>query len=158
MPFTWDLLDALIAIKSAWAKVTQTTIANVYRRVGFVRPVPAEEAVQPEALDEPVEQVEFRNIWDRMNEIFPVPAVEDYINFDDDYPECREQLTDEQIVDTVQSSLPDAEEEDSDMQEEEIRSTPTLKDAFSALDTIRRYIVSVEAFQAGSKLLSTLSK
>ncbi|XP_041460886.1 tigger transposable element-derived protein 4-like [Lytechinus variegatus] len=36
-PFKWDLLDAILALKAAWAKVTPATIANIYQSVGFVR-------------------------------------------------------------------------------------------------------------------------
>ena len=73
VPFKWDLLDAVHAVKSAWNHVSAECIANVYRKVGFVVSTSTDddEVGDPfaglEEDDDPLAgpERELRNIWDR---------------------------------------------------------------------------------------------
>ena len=66
-PFSWNILDAVIALKSAWARVTPQTITNCYRKAGFVL-VNQTDEVNPDSVpnepaeNEPEDTDEFRNI------------------------------------------------------------------------------------------------
>ncbi|XP_071497446.1 tigger transposable element-derived protein 4-like [Diadema antillarum] len=98
IPFKWDLLDAIIALKTAWNKVSQQTIANVYRHVGFVLPCEQVEEDGDRGEEGGVEDAqEFRGIWERLGDLFPLPAMEKYIDVDATDTGV-ELLTDDQIV------------------------------------------------------------
>ncbi|XP_041469439.1 tigger transposable element-derived protein 4-like [Lytechinus variegatus] len=161
-PFKWDFLDANLALKAAWAKVTPATIVNIYQSVGFVcldvedgDQVSDDEAPHEPAHEDPAHEAphpipnpretnrEFRNIWDRLTDILAnVPPLDDYIDVDNNI-ECHEELTDAEIVASIKTS-PEDPEEDPVEDESSVTDPPTLKQAFAAIDTIRRYNLANE--------------
>uniref|UniRef100_A0A8C4X0K6 DDE-1 domain-containing protein n=1 Tax=Eptatretus burgeri TaxID=7764 RepID=A0A8C4X0K6_EPTBU len=155
IPFKWDLLDALIAAKTAWGKVSNATIANCFRSVGFVNAEDADRStheVDEESDDDHGNQ--FCNIWERLAEIFgsdAMPSLEKYINVDAELG-STEQMTDAEIVDSVKNVSDDTGDVDNvdivdleDSGETYIpNAPPTIREAFSTLDVMRRYCLSVE--------------
>jgi len=152
IPFKWDLLDALIAAKTAWGKVSNATIANCFRSVGFVNADRSAHEVDEESDDDHGNQ--FRNVWERLAEIFgsdAMPSLEKYINVDAELGSTQ-QMTDAEIVDSVKNVSDDTGDVDDvdivdleDSGETYIpNAPPTIREAFSALDVMRRYCLSVE--------------
>lgn len=154
-PFSWTILDAVIALKSAWKRVTAKTIENCYRKAGFERPAEIADDVgtddqvrdeAPEVVEDTSEEevTNFRNIWSRLRDLFgeAVPSnPDDYLSVDDNV-ETVQELTDEQIVEVVRD--PSAEEgllrdEEEDEQMDVEKPPPELNDAYSALRTLRYY-------------------
>ena len=63
-PFKWNLLDTLVAIRTAWGLVKQTTVQNCFRKTEFI--AQTDEEVEDQGMDEEVAADQFRNIWDRL--------------------------------------------------------------------------------------------
>ena len=158
-PFKWDLLDAIMTIKTAWGRVTQETVANCFRSVGFVTEnATAEEGLVPEdSVPDAAETNQFRNIWNRLTRIFGegvLASLEDYVDIDAGTVGTQE-LTDAEIVESVKSaatSVLDHDSEDEDVEESDAVSTddtsadvpPTIHEAYRALDIMKRFALSVE--------------
>ena len=103
--FTWNILDAVIAAKTAWNQVTPNTIQNCYRKAGFRREDTEE---QPEVEDDEV-WTSFRNVWGRLMDIYGdgVPHdLDDYIDADS-VTETSVSLTDAEIVEHVKNPAGD---------------------------------------------------
>ncbi|XP_038076054.1 tigger transposable element-derived protein 4-like [Patiria miniata] len=163
-PFKWDLLDALFAVKNAWGQVTQATIANCFRGVGFVCPDETGPAEAPSADDAPQllsegDARQFRNIWNSLADIFGqdrIPSLGDYVDIDAECGGNTQELTDEDIVKFVTSgnvtSDMDAEGAKSNGSANEVPSEPapppSIHEAFKALDVIRRFALSSEVLPA----------
>ncbi|XP_072165265.1 tigger transposable element-derived protein 4-like [Diadema setosum] len=150
IPFKWDLLDAIFALKTAWNKVSQQTIANAYRNVGFVLPCDQVEEDGDHVEDGGVEDAqEFHGIWERLAALFPLPALEKYVDVDATDTGV-ELLTDDQIVEiTVVSQRRHNEEEQSketsngetssQQGEDCVRKPPSISEVCQALNMIRRF-------------------
>ena len=145
-PFSWNILDAVIALKSAWARVTPQTITNCYMKAGCVLVNQTDEANPDSVPNEPAENEpedtdEFRNIWTRLREVYGdcVPrAVDDYTSVDD-LAQTSAELNDDDIVQvfrdpSLEGNLGD---EDDDDQMELEAPAPKLAEAYSALRTLR---------------------
>ena len=146
--FSWTILDAIIALKSAWNKVTSQTIANCYRKSGFVHQQRNDEMVESEgkASDDDEEvAVNTRNVWDRLREFYgyAIGTFDDYVNVDNDTETARI-MTDEEIVAAVSSSetdqssviLPDDELE-SDTEADDDPALPLISTA-QAREAVKR--------------------
>lgn len=162
-PFKWNLLDAIVALKAAWSKVSPSTIANIYRKVGFVAPNLADADSDqgpndPDLLDEDGhpgphdgddrETIRgFENIWARLTDLIDnAPPLDDYIDVDEN-AECHEELNDDEIVSAIKTSQEDDPQDDPEDESEEdivMKEPPTLKDAFAAVDTIRHFHLTRE--------------
>ncbi|XP_060759521.1 tigger transposable element-derived protein 4-like [Neoarius graeffei] len=160
--FKWDLLDALFAIKTAWANVKTSTIINVYRKVGFISTYEDEqprevEMVEPtDATDtDQQDRREFRNVWDRLRKFLGerMPEnMDDYLDIDADENEVYEVMTDQEIVESVQSlASADSDVEiagdegdgPADERAAEPLSPPSVKATYDAVDVIRRFALTM---------------
>lgn len=156
VPFEWDLLDAVLALKFAWRQVSTTTIASMFRKVGFVAPLqsPADQDHEMDQGDpdlNPVELLhvepdtyrEFRSIWERLSTLYEdISPLEEYIAMDDDV-ECCEVLTDDEIVAAIQAYPEDDPESEWALQETQMQEPPSLTEVLNAVDTIRRYNLTI---------------
>ncbi|XP_060788774.1 tigger transposable element-derived protein 4-like [Neoarius graeffei] len=160
--FKWDLLDALFAIKTSWANVETSTIINVYRKVGFISTYEDEqprevEMVEPtDATDtDQQDRREFRNVWDRLREFLGerMPEnMDDYLDIDADENEVYEVMTDQEIVESVQSlASADSDVEiagdegdgPADEGATEPPPPPSVKVTSDAVDVIRRFALTM---------------
>uniref|UniRef100_A0A8C4QV77 HTH CENPB-type domain-containing protein n=1 Tax=Eptatretus burgeri TaxID=7764 RepID=A0A8C4QV77_EPTBU len=149
IPFKWDLLDVLIAAKTAWGKVSNATIVNCFRSVGFVNADHSAHEVDEESDDDHGNQ--FRNVWERLAEKFGsdvMPSLEKYINMDAELGSTQ-QMTDAEIVDSVKNVSDDTGNVDivdlEDSGETYIpNAPPIIREAFSALDVMRQHCLLVE--------------
>ena len=133
----WDLLDCLIAVKSAWGMVTDATIRNCYRKAYFV--IAADRAPSDDHDD--VER-EFRNIWSSLERIFgDIPSMSNYIDID---TECdvTSVLTDEEIIAEIREQNSADEPALDESTEPEPAPPPTVAEAYKAIDCIRRFTLS----------------
>ena len=156
-PFSWNLLDSLVALKSAWRRVKVQTVANCFKKAGFIIPEAvsrqSSSSTEPEEVSVsvdpvPPEEVEFQNIWDRLRQVYGDAVGRDmneYIGIDNEV-ETSPILNDEQIVQIL--SNPAAEDElgsDEDVEENDTDitvvedQTPTLCQAYAAMRLLRRY-------------------
>lgn len=85
--FTFDLLDALYIAQAAWSDITNTTIQNCYKHVGFIEPgtvtLPADSSATPEDSS----PLAGDNIWERLRSAGLLPEdVEpsQYLSIDDE--------------------------------------------------------------------------
>nr|XP_057918490.1 tigger transposable element-derived protein 4-like [Doryrhamphus excisus] len=163
--FKWDLLDAMFAIKSAWANVKQSTIRNVFRKVGFVAGEDVEGSADVEVMEvipstsqeelnptQHVEVTQFRNIWSRLAEILgeAIPnSHEEYVDVDAADMEVHPVLDDQAIIECVKNSAEQSDESDDDVVEVgavggiQQPSAPSISQAYDALDVIRRFTATL---------------
>ena len=114
-----NILDAINLLYTAWREVTPTTIANCFRKAGFVKEA---EGAAEEVVEEPSEVD--RNVWDAIQEQYEIDIpFENYVAVDDAVL-TGENMTDEEIVqsviaskDTIEVKKEEPEEED---EEEEV--------------------------------------
>ena len=94
--FTWNILDVVIAAKTAWNHVTLNTNQNCYRKAGF-RWEDTEE--QPEVTDDKV-WTSFRNVRDRLRDIYRDAVPQDLDDYIDMYSvtETSVSLTDAEMT------------------------------------------------------------
>ena len=153
LPITWNLLDALIALKSAWKRVKVQTVVNCFKRAGFVEEAQfsVESQVEVASINSvnPTSQeiVSFQNIWHGLKEIYGdcVPNdMNDYIAVDDKV-ETSSNLTDTPINQAVMDPVVEG-ENDTDEEEEteneitvEANPIPKLSDAYAAMRTLQHY-------------------
>uniref|UniRef100_A0A3B3SWE0 HTH CENPB-type domain-containing protein n=1 Tax=Paramormyrops kingsleyae TaxID=1676925 RepID=A0A3B3SWE0_9TELE len=140
VPLKWDLLDTLYAVKTAWGRVKQSTIANCFRSVGFVAENddvgdgPEIDRDNLEVVEDEEETREFRNVWDRLKDFFGADAIND--------TGTKEQLTDAEIVESVRAETTLAGTSDGSSTSTE-NPPPTIHDAFKALDVLKRFALTV---------------
>jgi hypothetical protein len=130
--FKCNILDAVIAAKTAWNHVTPSTIQNCYRKAGFRREDLGE---QPEVEDDEF-VTPFRNVWDRLRDVYgdAVPQdLDDYIDADR-VTETSVSLTDAEIVEHINN--PGCDKNMSD-EEDDNASPVTIRDAYTAVRTLR---------------------
>ena len=147
--FTWNLLDAVVALKSAWKRVKVQTVANCFKKAGFIVNQ-VEEATTSAENSEPTEEVALCNIWDGLRQIYGdcVPSdMNDYLAVDDSI-ETSPHLNDEQIVQVVVDPVVEGEIGSDEEEESETQATveeepiPKLSDAYAAMRTLQRYGLS----------------
>ncbi|XP_033106035.1 tigger transposable element-derived protein 4-like [Anneissia japonica] len=147
--FKWNILDAVISIKSAWERVTPTTICNAYKKVGFIYDKMATEQLVddddetvyhlefPEdeinGDEESEEKEEMQNIWQKLGETFELPSLEDYVNIDDGV-DVVEQHNDVNVV-QLMTGVKDERSDEEDNGDQSI----SLLDVFKANDLIRKF-------------------
>ena len=152
-PFTWNLLDALITLKSAWKRVKVQTVVNCFKQAGFVKEAHCLVESQLEVASTnsvnltSQEIISLQNIWHGLKEIYGdcVPNdLNDYIAVDDKI-ETSPNLTDTQINRVVMDPVVEG-ENDTDEEEEnenqiivEENPIPKLSDAYAAMRTLQRY-------------------
>ena len=122
--FQWSLLDALSPLKDAWSKVKPTTIANCYKHCGFVRQDPETQTADDD---------DYESEYD-----LPLPLLAANLcaigaDLDDealhlfrevdDYVATSAALTDDGIIQEVQSSS-EAKEKEKDEKEEQDTTVP----------------------------------
>ncbi|XP_072173833.1 tigger transposable element-derived protein 4-like [Diadema setosum] len=146
VPFKWDLLDAIIALKTAWNRVSQQTIAHVYRNVGLALLCEQVEEDGDRGEEGGVEDAQqFRGVWERLADLFPLPAMDKYIDVDATDTGVK-LLTDDQIVE-ITGVKEDGESDDensngetsSQQGEDCVRKPPSMSEVCQALNVIRQF-------------------
>ena len=141
--FTWNFLDAVVALKASWKRVAAQTVSNCFRRAGFV--TTDEEDIMEVVDSEPEgRSEEDRNIWDRLRTLYgeSVPNnMTEYLSVD--YNAATAPLLDaDQIIAMVHSGSDIRDVESGDENEGQgdvVEETVKLSDALSALRTLRLY-------------------
>ncbi|KAJ4430271.1 hypothetical protein ANN_22483 [Periplaneta americana] len=128
-----DLLDACRMIQNAWQKVTCDTVANCFRKAGFVH---QRDESQPQQDSEDITPVEY---WEDVGHDLPY---ETFVSFDDSLAVCGE-LTDEDILAEVRNkkakNASSDEEEENQSKLPEI-SLPTSTEAIFHFRELKRFI------------------
>ena len=116
--FKVDILQAINVLSIAWREVTPTTVANCFRKAGFVKddnPVgDGDQEINPDDL-----------FWDEVQEEFAIDVpFENYVAVDDDVL-TSESMTEGNIVDAVRKANESTdikpEEPENDEEEEEFQ-------------------------------------
>nr|XP_042910876.1 tigger transposable element-derived protein 4-like [Parasteatoda tepidariorum] len=125
LPIT--LLDASRMCLNAWSKVSKKTIANCFRKAGFIRNTVPSELFNEENLPLPV-------AWEDN-----IPF-DDYVSMDENIDICGE-LSDKDILSEVlnNQNITTEDEEDIEDEVEEQRPIPTSSEAVVHLSEYRRY-------------------
>ena len=102
VPFSWNILDAIIALKSAWNKVKPVTVANCYSKAGFVE---GQEDSDDDAVDDGDDDAavaSYRNFWHKLFEVYgdDVCAMDEYVGVDET-AQTSATLSDDQIIESV---------------------------------------------------------
>ena len=138
-----DVLSAMKMLTKSWSAVTEKTIKNCFKKVGFV-------ATETDMEDEPMQEQqqfeeEYIETWRRLAECGVVDSETDlmaYLSTDEDLV-TRETITEDTImeeitdvVDAVQDVATDGENEDDD----EPEPPPTLKEALAMLKKLQLFL------------------
>lgn len=127
-----NLLDAIRYLVRAWDMVTQTTIANCFRKAGFHVSEAAEDGA--EELNE-VEEV-YDGLFDRLRAFMKIPENINFSDFvaADEEVVARSVFTEEEIAVTAAASSPSAADVNSDVEEDETETTvlPIARNAAEA--------------------------
>lgn len=123
-----NVLDAARMCHNAWSQVTETTIANCFRKAGFIKNgVPAvvqeENLPPPEAWDDNIAGISF----------------EEFVNLDENVEVCGE-LSDKDILSEVSNKMSAEDDNIEEDKEEEQAPIPSSTEALSHLSEFRRYI------------------
>ncbi|XP_050300906.1 tigger transposable element-derived protein 4-like [Anthonomus grandis grandis] len=149
-PTTVALLDAIQDLNKTWTlDVKEQTIANCFRKAGFVK-----DKVQQDAdnwdEDDLVPLSELKTLWTSYRRAIDMSDVsfEDYVTIDDNV-QITGFPTDEEILESVIENLvpnkKDPEENEDDGQSEgETVPTPAIDETISAIEKIRCFILSRE--------------
>ena len=97
--FKVNLLDAIHIVSMAWREVTCTTIANCFKKAGFIK---SEEPENVPAVEDE-EQVD-RNIWDLIQHQFNIDVPSENYLLVDDAVLTSASMTDEEIIQAVKES------------------------------------------------------
>lgn len=134
------VLDAMHYLQQAWNSVTETTVANCYRKAGFKISDDADISDEQIEIDEdPLDDVPLARL------VGANFIMDDYVSVDDDLPTCEE-LTDDAIVDYIiaaRDATPDDDDDDDDRSDEQnaiLVPPPTVDMALKACDTLRRFL------------------
>lgn len=146
-----DLLQAARMCNSAWNQVSETTIANCFRKAGFYH---KEDDEQVEAAEETVPNVV--DNWEDVGHDVGVPYL-DFVNMDENLAVCGE-LTDAEILEDVCKRHESASSEDEGEQPELPQTQiPSCADTMEHISQLRRFVegqqnVSDSIFQALNRL------
>lgn len=144
-----DVLQASRMCKKAWDQVTSETIANCFRKAGFIKKANGNES-SVETAGETLPSVDG---WD---DIIADPAIsyEDFVNVDENVAVCGE-LTDAEIIDDVRGSeTQDGDDESGDeLVDISEKCVPSAADATHHIIELRRFFenrsdVSESVFQS----------
>ena len=154
-PYKLNILDAILFISKAWDQVSQQTISNCFRHAGFRSQLVGhlldsdEEDNLPLSkwlnLQKPADTPRDENIpLEEWIYDFPVQELateENWKNFVDvdENLKTADDLTDVQILESVSENL-DNETDDENVNENECRA-PTIKEVYSAIQTVRNFFV-----------------
>lgn len=135
--FEWNILDAIIGIKSAWKSVTQQTIQNCYRKAGFEKNPNNQAPADDDSMED---ETPLRNIWDALRAQYgdAMGDVESYLSIDDNAPVSAE-MTDAEIVEMVKNPDSMGDEKADDDDDADDTENITLQDAYKCLRTLRMY-------------------
>lgn len=135
-PFQINLLQAVHILKYSWEKVTNATIINCFRHVGFnvVDDEPAVESVEEQPAD---------NIFERMEALFGIADFSQYVDVDSDL------ITwDSPSEDAILSLAGGSEEEqqcsDNEISQPQEEMPPSRVEAHNALQTLQKFLEAQE--------------
>ena len=152
--FKITVLDAMLWLKYAWNNVTETTICNCFRHVGFITDS------SNETVDNPDDNPDISSVLDtlRDNGVNIDCQNEEYATADEDL-EVAGMLTDEDIVSSIneESSKEDGTEEDADQDDEPV-TIPSYSDFYSAVDVVRRFVLCKSSTPNDLVAVQTLEK
>ena len=135
------VLDGMHYLQQAWNNVTETTIANCYRKAGFktIDDTETTDDIETEIEDDPLDNLPLSRL------VGANFTLSDYVSVDDDLPTC-ETLTDEAIVDDIIAArdvMPEDDDDDDDMTgDHDIVPVepPTVDLALKACSTLRLFL------------------
>ena len=135
------VLDGMHYLQQAWNNVTETTIANCYRKAGFktIDDTETTDDIETEIEDDPLDDLPLSRL------VGANFTLSDYVSVDDDLPTC-ETLTDEAIVDDIIAArdvMPEDDDDDDDMTgDHDIVPVepPTVDLALKACSTLRLFL------------------
>ncbi|XP_025190990.1 tigger transposable element-derived protein 6-like [Melanaphis sacchari] len=125
-----DILQANRMSKNAWEQVTSETIANCFRKAGFLS------GNSENVGDEEIQQTIIINVWDDVRQDVNI-NFDDYINMDDDLEVCGH-LSDSDIIQLTVRCTQSSDEEE----EQECIEPPILTSiqARMHINELRRFI------------------
>lgn len=140
-PTKINILDAMWMVTKAWTNVTNTTIANCFKKSGFKVNEP--DRIQDE--DDPVvpTQPNIEVEWPRVQDALYVDmAFEEFVTFDDELAVCGE-LSEAEILSSVTGEPIEDDDPDKDDEEDAANDQPdyTAKDAKEAIDVLKCYFL-----------------
>jgi len=133
-----DVLQAMRMCRMAWATVAERTIANCFRKCGFViGTIPHEHSVTQTVEEEP-------DNWQQFIQHFPTEFQDlpfsDFVNVDEEVYTCGQQSDEEIVASVMETEHNDSNSEDEIDNETAFNGILTKKDALSALNTVRQYL------------------
>lgn len=123
-----DLLQAARLCNNAWDQVKGSTIANCFRKAGFVH-----ETDEEDRSEETVMDVDINEMRDEEETNF-----QDFINMNEDVAVCGE-MTDVDIVNEVMKSGEVSSEEEQE-DDQPVRPILTVSQAMDCVEDLRRYV------------------
>ena len=128
-----NIKQAIDMIAIAWREVTSSTIANCFRKVGFIKSQrPAEQPVEAQEIPEIAVD---RNIWETVQENMGITITfEEYVSADDTVS-TTESVTEEEIVQSILASRGPKEETDGHEEDEE--ETEEKEDCNIPMNTVQ---------------------
>lgn len=136
-----NLLEAINLVSKAWDRVTAETIKNCFKHAGFTSKN-LEEPLETESYDEEddLPLMEWLQVVVKSTEkIISHEEFLDFVRVDENVETCGE-LTDEDILQTIQIPPPEEEEETVDGESESDFTPPNVLQAMQALSVVRNFI------------------
>ena len=140
--FKISILDALYMLRTAWSKVTETTIANCFRHAGFKHQDPSEsDLLVPSDSEEATGEVEVTNLFERLQDLVTDEvSAEAFYSIDNDLLTCEEAQISSLVGDVqVEQNLEAEADEEDDPDDGDVEAMVSAKEATLALATLRRY-------------------
>lgn len=139
-----NVLDAMWMVIKAWKNVTETTIANCFRKSGFKVNNPDQDEEDDLEDLQPLSNL-IEGCWPTVQESLNIDMdFEEFVNFDNELAVCGE-LSEAEILATVtgdgdaNAGVPEEEDEDEDVGEDE--PDPTMKDVREALHVLKCFFL-----------------
>jgi hypothetical protein len=129
------ILDAMTFLKRGWAQVAANTISNCYRHAKFVVPDTPAESTITETEQDYDDDIPLATLVDMYK--MQQADINTYMDIDLDIPVCAESCESDILEDLI--SARNQTEIESEVIEEETTPTPSLREAISACETMRRY-------------------
>ena len=144
--FSLNLLQALLIIQKSWEKVSQRTIENCFRHVGFGEGFMHNDDTINGISEDTEKQI---------SEHFPEANLGDYLDADENL-DTSNGTTEEAIVrDILGEELSDDSDQEVNVNEEDPRIIPTRESAAAAMKILRLFLENQEG---SSKSIMSLSK